>query len=176
MATHKLFAYGTLLNPGTFARMTPNLEELISIEPAYIEGKMYTNGASSSFPFVIKPDDKSRTKSPWFVYGGLITFKGDNELWRTLDSYEGCSKSSFGENRDTDLYYRETTKVTVIDFESMSDFIKYDFKVVREDEAEVYLGNYNTMMVQNAIGTDRRAGTVWRSFFNMQIKKPSELR
>ena len=55
MATHKLFAYGTLLNPGTFARMTPNLEELISIEPAYIEGKMYTNGVSSSFPFVIKP-------------------------------------------------------------------------------------------------------------------------
>ena len=26
----------------------------------------------------------------------------------------------------------------------MEGILKYDFKVVREDEAEVYLGNYNT--------------------------------
>lgn len=172
MPVQKLFAYGTLLNPSTFARMTPNLEEIISIEPAYIEGKMYSAYESGRFPFVIKPDDKSRKKSPWFVYGGLITFNADNEVWRTLDSYEGCSKAAFGDNRDTDLYHRETTKVTVIDFETFQDFIDYRFETIREEEAEVYFGNYNSHMVKQAIGSKRRAGTVWRSFFNMQIKKP----
>lgn len=169
MPVQKLFAYGTLLNPGTFARMTPNLIEILSIEPAYIEGKMYSAG---NFPFVLKPNDKSRKKMPRFVYGGLITFVADNEVWRTLDSYEGCSKASLGENRPTDMYHRETVDVTVIDFDSISDFINYKFKTVRTDSGEAYFGNYNSRMVKANIGSKRRAGTVWKSFFNMPIIKP----
>lgn len=163
----KLFAYGTLLNPSTFEKMTPNLEKLISIEPAYIEGKMYSAG---NFPIVLRPNDYKRAKAPWFVYGGLITFEAPDEVWRSLDAYEGCSKASLGENRPTDLYHRDKVKVQTIKFESFSEFIEYKFDKVREDEAEVYFGNPDSSMVQNILKHKKRAGTIWKSFFNMQIK------
>lgn len=165
MPIHKLFAYGTLINPSVFHRVTNNAR-IISMKPAYTEGKMYSAGG---FPLVLRLDDYKRRKAPWFVYGALIEFEAPDEVWLGLDGYEGCSKASLGENRKTDMYHREEVTVHVIKFDTFKDFTEFNFEVKEEEKAQIYFANVDSNLVQNALKHQKRAGNVWRSFFNIPI-------
>ncbi len=168
MPEQKLFAYGTLLSEHKFGKSRNNSPygELISIEPAYALGKMY---ASEWFPIVLRPNDVKRVKSPNYVFGGLITFETDDKVWRSLDGYEGCSKSAFGENRTSDLYHRELVDVTVIKFKTMEDFMFQKFEIIREDKAQMYFGNPESPNIKARIGQQKRAGNIWKTFFSVKF-------
>ncbi len=164
-----LFTYGTLLNENKFNSVLKSYKfddyEIKSIEPAFVEGKMFS--FYGRFPFVVKPDQGKRKKAPYIVYGGLIKLEASKHIFKALDSYEGCSLYAFGVNRDTDLYHREKTNATTIVLENgMIGFLDFEFEPKETVECFIYYGNMKHEWF-NREAHRRRSGHLWKSFFMM---------
>lgn len=165
---YKLFTYGTLLLESYFKNFLKygDEEKVISIEPAFIEGKMYN--VNNRFPAVIKADEGKRSRIPLTVFGGIITFEANPSIWTSIDNYEGCSLGNTNFNNKYDLYHREQTMATPIEMSSMLDFLSFKFTTHKPVSTWVYYFNVNNPNADKYIQQDR-GGQVWKTFFEMEF-------
>lgn len=139
---------------------------VIDMCPAFIEGKLYDGG---NFPIVIKKNEGRRGRAPLVVHGALVTVEINEEGFKNLDAYEGCSKQRMLRNMPTDLYHRTTMPVRKVYYKHIMDFVEGYFTTDNSTiNAWVYTGNMEHEFVHKCCTKLRRKnGVLWKTYFNV---------
>lgn len=140
--------------------------KVIDCVPAFAEGKLYKH---ENFPIVIGKHEGRKGKAPCIVHGALFTLELNEEGFKNLDAYEGCSRQRMLKNLSTDVFHRHLVDVRRVYYKSIEDFVNYDFTVNEKTEkAWMYLGNMNNPVVQHTcIKLRRKNGVLWKTYFNV---------
>lgn len=165
---HKIFVYGTLLLRSRFIDVINRACEynIVSIRPAFTEGKMFNKG--ELFPILIKEKTRQRFKLPGVVYGAIITIEATHNMFNALDSFEGCSMFLSGTNMAYDLYHREKHVATPISYGSMEDFLKMNFTNHDPEEVWMYIGNLKQPKIEHIVTMQTHNPVFWNTLFGIK--------
>lgn len=77
------------------------------------------------------------------VYGGLYVLEDYHFHIRTIDAMYLCSRSALGQNHSLDTRHRIIDKCTPIQFDTLDELNRLQYKELEEIDVEMYVGNTN---------------------------------